>query len=179
MTNNNSNIITVRPASGAETVKIVRPDGYYFTLSTIKNNNGKHKIIVMENITKKNHKVQRCHGGILTIEEYNEIKNDIIKIKITIKNNTNIKMYKESKCVICIDAEPTIIHYECCHMCICDDCFKTSSANDNKCPLCRCGIPYINESYEMATNPQTKRGKQILDMFNGIPLGYTGDWHNN
>ena len=47
----------------------------------------------------------------------------------------NIRSYKDDKCVICINTNPTVLFCDCGHTCICEDCYIL--LEDNKCPKCR------------------------------------------
>ena len=74
---------------------------------------------------------ENTHISVLTLTA---VKVELLK-EIREQRINSIQSYKDDKCIICLNTNPTILFCDCGHTCICEECYIL--LDENKCPKCR------------------------------------------
>ena len=51
-----------------------------------------------------------------------------------------VEPHREDCCVVCLEAKPNILYFDCLHIAICDSCDRLKKINRKKCDMCRAKI---------------------------------------
>ena len=115
--------------------KDIRIDGQFYEIKDDDMN------LICDGLKTPFYKINKKNIRILSEEEckkYRSNKKTESKIDIS-----NMKIYDEFECVICLTENTSLIFIPCAHCCVCNSCYETIKKIKNCCPLCRKNIKNV------------------------------------